>query len=433
MLHDYIWRVFPAVRLAYVFERFPTFTQTFCVREVGELDAQGVRASLFSIRIPSDEPPQDFPVALGERTVYLPPEDELTALARRLQGERKLPRPLRRTLEAWTSKRDKHRVYEAAWLGPRLRKAGVRHVHVHFAGIAARTAYWLKRFYGITYSFTGHANDIFCEEEPLPVTREDLVREAAMVVTVSDFSAHALQITYPGEAHKIHRVYNGIDTRRWIAGDRERAPLIVSVGRYIEKKGFADLIAACAVLRDRGMNFRCQIIGEGPLEESLRAQVQAANLGELVELTGPKSQDAILAILQSAMIFALPCVKEQDGGMDNLPTVIAEAMACGLPVVSTPVAGVPEMIVNGVTGSIVPEADPSALANALAHWLEQSAAARAAGEAGRKRAVEVFDLRVTTRQVKHLLVAQGRVLPGLRALRHDSALAKSWITGKTAI
>lgn len=413
-------------KLAYVFERFPSFTQTFCFREVRELANQGLDPALYSIRNPSDEPPQDFPQEYYDKVHYLPQDEELTTQIKALHAAKKIPRAMRHTLMDWTSKRDKHRVYAAAYLGPLLQQADIRHVHVHFAGIGARTAYWLKHFYAISYSFTGHANDIFCVEDDLPVTLEDLIREAAFVATVSDFSVRNLQSRFPTHAAKIHRVYNGIELALW---PQQSAPpthkQIVTVGRYIEKKGFSDLIKACALLSQNNIPFECLIIGEGPLEEELQKEIVSHQLQSQVILTGPKSQSEICTILQNATLFALPCVNEIGGGKDNLPTVIMEAMACGLPVVSTAVAGVPEMVIDQQTGRVVPEHDVPAIADALQNYLTNTTLATDHGRCGRTRAEQTFAIEITTRTLKRLLIRYGKIFPSAAAIANDNTLVSA--------
>ena len=150
-------------------------------------------------------------------------------------------------------------------LGPELKKRKIKHVHAHFGGLAARTAWWLRRLYGISYSYTGHANDIFCATD-CPVSNEHLARDARLIITETDFARRWMEERYPFVRGKVFRVFNGIDPTgffpRVASGD---APLIVSVGRYVEKKGFDVLIEACAKLRDRGLPFRCEIAGGGPL------------------------------------------------------------------------------------------------------------------------------------------------------------------------
>jgi glycosyltransferase involved in cell wall biosynthesis len=269
---------------------------------------------------------------------------------------------------------------------------GVRHVHAHFAGLAARTAFWIEHFFGIGFSFTAHANDIFAPK-PFEVSLGALVGAARAVVTVSEFGVQFLREKFPGAALKIRCVYNGIDLARFRPADLSATPpVIISIGRLIEKKGFADLIEACRLLRARGTDFRCEIIGEGPLEAALQEQINAGGLTGVVLLTGPLAQGEVVARLANAAVFALPCVAETGGGMDNLPTVIMEAMAASLPVVSTPVGGVPEMVVDGMTGLLVAEHQPAALAEALERLLADRALARSLGEAGRQRAADLFTI-----------------------------------------
>ena len=195
------------------------------------------------------------------------------------------------------------------------------------------------------------------------------------------------------------------------------------MGRYIEKKGFADLIAACAILRDRDVEFDCKIVGEGPLEGELAAAIDRANLRGRVELTGPKPLPEVAGLLTTARVFALACVEETDGGMDNLPTVIAEAMAAGLPVVSTTLAGVPEMVVDGRTGLLVAPRSPEKLADALARMLTRPGTARRFGRRGRARARKLFEIRATTREFKRLLLQQTQIEPPRDPWWHDPKLA----------
>lgn len=380
---------------AYLFERFPSFTQTFCFREVLEMRRQGVECPIWSIRDPRDEPRQDFPAGLKELTRYLPESFES-----RLGSDGAFRRQVRKALAElrglWGGEGEKRRVYEAMWLLPELKRQGVSHVHSHFAGTAARTAFWLKKLGGVRYSFTAHANDIFCDE---PLDRLGmLIAEAECVITVSDFSVRFLGEKFPGHAAKIRRVYNGIHPGRFrITHPDASRPLILSVGRYIEKKGFADLIAAC---RASDADFECLIVGQGPLEDALRE----ASAGDArIQITGPRSETEIIELMARASIFALPCVDELAGGKDNLPTVIMEAMAAAVPVVSTPIAGVPEMVENGVTGLLVPPRDPRALQGALDRLLENPVQAVAMGEAGRRACLEKFAAERTTGHLRAIL------------------------------
>jgi colanic acid/amylovoran biosynthesis glycosyltransferase len=406
---------------AYVFERFPSFVQTFCLREVQEMIRQGMEPLIYSIRPPEECATTVFPPDIMRRVKFLPPDDELRRQVRALREEHKLSSVIWNQFQSWGDKGDKTRLYEAAWIGEQLREQGVRHVHVHFAGIAARAAFWMKKFFGISYSFTGHANDLFCETN-FPVSLADLVTESRFVATVSDFSRRWLAQNFPLQAAKFHRVYNGIEVGKFRHGTPAQPPVILSVGRYIEKKGFGDLIDACRLLHGRGADFRCLIVGTGPLEEELRARVSAAVLDGKVEITGPRSEEEVAALLATATIFALACTTDAEGGMDNLPTVIMEAMAASQPIVSTPVAGVPEMIEEGASGIMVPERDAAALAVALEKLLPDREGAARLGECGRRLATERFAVGVTARQLKRLLLRKGRAR--LRA----GAIAKDLVT-----
>lgn len=419
--------------LAYVFERFPSFTQTFCAREILELERQGLRPMLFSIRDTRDESPRHFPDELFDRVIFLPPEKELVEEVKALKAGGQLPASVVLTLRHWKEKsdpRDKQRVYEAAWIGLKMREAGLRHAHSHFAGVGARACWWLNFFYDITYSFTGHANDLWSRND-LPLTLEQLVRDASLVTTVSDFSARDLRERFPFAAGKVKRVYNGLDLRPFREAARRRNAaavwsgerLIFSVGRLIEKKGFDDLIRACALLRDRGVTgYRCVIAGNGPLEDELNALINDLGVREIVELAGPKTQGEIVEYLETTAVFALPCVTEQDGGKDNLPTVIMEAMAARVACASTELAGVPEMVIDGETGRLVPERRPEEFAGILEELLSDPGKTERMGAAGERNAKALFAKEVTAAQLRRHLVRFGLVRFDISLLRNDPAL-----------
>jgi colanic acid/amylovoran biosynthesis glycosyltransferase len=388
--------------LAYLFELFPSFTQTFCFRDIVELRRQGHLPAIFSVRRPVNEPAQDWDATIVAQVEYLPGDEELVREVDRAARKGNLPQSATREIAVWGRKSDFLRLYQAAWLGPRLQALGVRHLHAHFAGLAARTAYWIERFFSIGFSFTAHANDIFAPK-PFEISLGELIRAARAIVTVSDFGVRFLQEKYPDDAAKVHRVYNGIDPGRFRRADFTAAsPNVVAIGRLIEKKGFHDLIEACRLLRDRGLEFRCEIIGEGPLENVLRQQITAAGLTNVVVLTGPLPQTEVIKRLARSTLFVLPCVAEAGGGMDNLPTVVMEAMAAGLPVVSTAVGGVPEMVSDGSTGLLVPEHNPASLAEAISRLLADQPFARSLGEGGRQRAAELFAIDKSARDLSAL-------------------------------
>ena len=388
--------------VAYLFERFPSFGQTFCYREVAELERQGTTVHIYSIRRPLDEPEQDWDKEIVQRVHYLPEEKALVAEVDRALRKKAVSSEVNSAVQQWGRQSDFLRLYQAIYIGMRMQQNGLPHLHAHFAGMAARTAFWVKQFFGIPYSFTAHANDIFAPRD-FVVSLPKLIESAAAIVTVSDYAANDLKARFPGSAAKVHRIYNGVDLSRFHPPDPgSGTPAIVSIGRLIEKKGFGDLINACALLTSRRRGFVCEIIGEGPLEETLRAQIASADVGGCVRLAGPQTQAQIALRLAHATIFALPCTREADGGMDNLPTVIMEAMAAGLPVVSTPLGGIPEMVEHEVNGELVPERDPAAICAAIERLISDPQRARRLGDRGRQIAREKFSIERSARQLREL-------------------------------
>jgi glycosyltransferase involved in cell wall biosynthesis len=391
----------PMLKLAYLFERFPSFTQTFCYREVAEMRRQGVAPAVFSIRHPEGEAEGNWETSLVRQICYLREEKELLAGVERDLRSGKIPGKATTAIADWGRQTDFLRLYQAAYVGARL--PADTHLHAHFAGMAARTAYWINQFFGIPFSFTAHANDIFVPRS-FALGLDRLIETASAIITESDYAANYLRERFPRSATKIERVYNGLDFSSFVPADfTAPMPLIISVGRLVEKKGFSDLIAACRLLVDRGRKFRCLIIGDGPLRGDLDAQIAQQNLHEHVTLAGVQSQNEIKRQLSRATVFALPCRMEAAGGADNLPTVIAEAMASGLPVVSTAIAGIPEMVQEDVTGELVSPNDPAAIASALERFITDLSRAREFGSRGLDAARKKFAIETSVKALRQIL------------------------------
>jgi glycosyltransferase involved in cell wall biosynthesis len=161
----------------------------------------------------------------------------------------------------------------------------------------------------------------------------------------------------------------------------ERDPrLIISIGQLWERKGLRYLVEACGVLRDRGADFRCEIVGDGPLRAELEALIQELDLADRVLLTGPQPFPEVVRRYRRASVFVLPCIVTDEGDRDGIPNVILEAMASRLPVVSTAVSGIPEVIHDGETGLVVPQRDPAAIADAVQRLAADPGLAAAIGE-----------------------------------------------------
>jgi colanic acid/amylovoran biosynthesis glycosyltransferase len=392
-------------QFAYLFERFPSFGQTFCYREVAELARQGVTPPVFAIRKPKDEPLQDWDENIVERVHYVPEEKELLDDVRRASKKGKLTGEVIAALDEWGRRPDFLRLYQAVYIGLRLQKLGIRHVHAHFAGMAARTAFWIQRFFRISFSFTAHANDIFAPRN-FEIGLDKLVDASQLIVTETNYAENFLRKRFPERAERIHRIYNGLNLSRFRRTDFSSAPpLIVAIGRLIAKKGFADLIRACRLLLEHGKSFRCEIIGEGPLEKELHGQIDKFDLQKCVEMPGAKPQHEVREHLAAASVFVLPSVVDPDGGMDNLPTVIMEAMAAGLPVISTAIGGIPEMVMENETGILVSPGNVDALAGAVEKVMVDLSFAQRLGKNGHKRACELFSIDKNVRALLALLDA----------------------------
>ena len=277
------------------------------------------------------------------------------------------------------------------------------HLHVHFAGLASRTAWWIKRLFGITYSFTGHANDIFCPKPDQRVTLSDLVQEASFIVTVSDFSANWLRRDFPEAGDKVYRVYNGLDLSIFRPATPGAKPVrLLSIGRLIEKKGFAFLVEACRLLHSTGVDFGCEIVGEGPERGHLEELIKAYRLSDQVRLRGSMSQTDIVDLLAQSSIFVFPAIHDSSGDSDNLPTVLIEAMASNLPVIATGIAGIPEIVQHNGNGILVQEKDAAQLANAIRDLAFNQDLLEKYGNLSRKIAAEKFSLSNTVAELRSI-------------------------------
>jgi glycosyltransferase involved in cell wall biosynthesis len=219
------------------------------------------------------------------------------------------------------------------------------------------------------------------------------LRDAAAVVTVSDYNLEHLRGRFGADAGRVRRIYNGLDLHDlcYSPPDR-RPPIVIGVGRLVEKKGFSDLVEAAALLRKRGREFRCEIVGDGVLRGALADQVRRLDLEGHVELMGALPRGEVYRRVASAAALAAPCVVAADGNRDGLPTVLLEAMALGTPCVSTPVTGIPELVREGDTGLIVGERDSGALADALERLLDDERLSRRLARSARALVEAEFDI-----------------------------------------
>jgi glycosyltransferase involved in cell wall biosynthesis len=398
------------VRLGYLYSRYPVISQTFCDAEMLALERLGVELEIGSIYPPLTSLRHEHISRLRAPIHYAPAQQILTIWEKNAKTGRTTGKWPREHVDQHERKygpsvKAGQRARNALYFAEFFARNSVDHVHVHFANRAAHTALFLKEISGIHFSVTAHGQDFMKD-----LGNDDLLREicaaAVFVAAETDYSRELLCQRCPDSAAKIYRVYNGIDLEHFptpVAAAINPVPRIVSVGRLVSFKGFEYLIDACAELARRGFDFVCDIIGDGPLRDTLQAKIDMLNLASRINLLGSLSQRAVFEKLRAADIFALASVTDQQGTTDVFPTVIIEAMAAARPVVSTRLAGIPESVVHGETGLLVSPGDTTALAQALEQLLRDVDLRMRYGRAGRARVEEHFRIEQTVTPLLQLL------------------------------
>ncbi|MGF1541037.1 MAG: glycosyltransferase family 4 protein [Pleurocapsa sp.] len=375
-----------SVKIGYVLKRYPRYSETFVVNEILAHEAAGLDLDIFALRPTCDSHFQNIIAQVRASVTYIRKpvqgrkSDSLNTLSptpasyfwAELQ-EVALVIPDFWGKLGYGSGERASVVYQAAWLAREVRLRGITHLHAHFGSVATSVARLAAHFADVPYTFTAHAKDIFHDS----VILEDMTRkigDSAGVVTVSDYNRRYLQQVYGDVANSVRRIYNGLDLSQFTyASPEHRLPLILTVGRLVEKKGLPILIDACALLREWGCEFQCQIVGVGELAEKLTAQIARLDLSETVSLVGARPQNQVFELMQQAAVFAAPYIIGKDGNRDGLPTVLLEAMALGTPCVGTDVTGIPELIRHQETGLIVAQNNAETLAQALQKMLQNPA------------------------------------------------------------
>jgi colanic acid/amylovoran biosynthesis glycosyltransferase len=391
-------------RVGYVMKVYPRFSETFIVNEILAHEAAGLPVDIFSLRPPLDTHFQDVIAQVRAGVTYLGDGAvKGEELWRSLCSAAGLPGFHAGLAAAETATAAE--THAAIQLAHAVRARGIAHLHAHFATSAATVARIAAALAGITYSFTAHAKDIFHDS----VRRDALGRklaDAAATVTVSRYNVGYLRQTFGEAAARVRHVNNGLELSRFPyappAGRRRR---VVAVGRLVEKKGFATLVEACALLERRAVAVDCDIIGGGELEGALRAQIDRLHLGHRVSLLGPQPQGAVVEAVGQAGALAMPCVVGGDGNRDGLPTVLLEAMALGTPCVSTDVTGIPEVIENDRTGLMVRQNDPAELAAAIERLLSDPPLQQRLASAARAQIEARFDGRRTAAELRSIFEA----------------------------
>jgi glycosyltransferase involved in cell wall biosynthesis len=395
------------LRLTYVIGTYPRLTTTFIDREIRVLRRLGFPLQIISIRRPEGLLSAEQK-SLKADVHYVLPASARDVVWSHLSFIASRPVEYVRTLLYLESRphptfASRIRTILHFGLGVHVARL-VRdryptdHIHAHFVDRAALVALIAGRLLNRPFSATAHAADIHVN----PVLLAEKIGEAKFVASISHYGgSHLRAAVADGSLARVRCIYNGIEVRSYQPQEmprRERA-LLLSVGQLKQKKGFAHLIEACAKLRDRGVDFDCEVVGEGPLGPALEALIDRLALRDRVSLLGPLPHEAVMAKYAEATIFVLPCVTGVDGDRDGIPTVILEAMAIGLPVVSTDLSGIPEAVESGTTGLLVEPGDSKALAVALEQLLGDEESRRRMGLQGRRRVVETFDSEINVKRL----------------------------------
>lgn len=357
-------------KIAYLMSQFPETHETFILRELNAMKDKGAIFEILSLKPCKDKVIHPEAVELMKKTVYgralsswliihsiRHPFRTVSALLYVIKSYYKTPNELIKALYVFL---------ECSYFARVIEKEKINHIHSHWATMPTTAAMILSKMTGVSFSFTAHAWDIFLNANGLAKK----IERSRFAVTCSSYNKRFLDENFiKGRVSKIYLNYHGIDldkmTRRELRATTPNKLKILAIGRLVETKGFEDLLKACRILKDKGIEFECDIIGEGPLSGSLKSQVSSLKLEERVKFLGIKTQNEIKKLYSEATMLVQPSVVAKNGDRDGIPNVILEAMALGVPVVSTRISGIPEVVIDGETGILVPERDAHALAGAI--------------------------------------------------------------------
>jgi glycosyltransferase involved in cell wall biosynthesis len=414
-------------QIGYLLRSYPRLSQTFILNEILALERIGVSIQVFALTNPHEKVVQMQVDQVQAPVHYLDEDIQPRSLRNMLHENAQIAwshlKGYLRSLVYIAANRGIDKGYTASsrWecflqavhltylliLNERSTGKKIDHLHAHFAHDPALIAYLVHRIAGIPFSFTAHARDLYQVPEK---ALTDRIRRAKAVITCCNANMEYLNRIAPSQQSKFSLVYHGVNLKDFQPGSNTgtgstlKDPLILSVGRLVEKKGFQDLLQALLIVKRRGEGFQCVIYGDGPLGKQLTAWINEHGLAPQVKLMGDCTQQELISIYQNATLFILTPVQTEDGDRDGIPNVIVESMAVGLPVITTAVSGIPELVENNQNGLLYQPHDVEGIASGIIELLRNAEKRRQLGSAASKKVAEQFDITRAARQLKTLFV-----------------------------
>lgn len=403
-------------------DAFPVVSETFVIEEARALQALGHPVRIVAHRRPDRPRPgiTDLRVSYVEDETRLERLRALASVVVRHPARCVRDRLARRR---WWREEDIPGLRAVAVTSHALEAEPGAVVHAHFAKGAALTALRASRLAGRPWSLTAHAFDIYKD----PSNLRDKVRAASIVTSGCDYTVRDLrEIAGPSRAGRVHRIVMGVDPEAFVRRTPHPSePLVVGVGRLVEKKGFVDLVRAMARPAVAELGGRLVLAGDGPLLEDLQREAAALGVEDRVSFAGRCLPTEIRELLERAAVLAMPCIVAADGDRDSMPVVVKEALAMEVPVVVTDEVGLPELV-RPEFGRLVPPSAPDELGDALAELLARTPEERAAmGAAGRAFIVREANVMTESARLAQLLQDMGPGGPGAGQAARTAAAARA--------